>query len=112
MKGPDSNNPNSFPPPRWYVDVIKLKRVTRSASMDEKLAPKYTFSISKPALGRGRKGSKKGVIKVRNLKQELEYMEFEDDVNDDLNIKDEDLEVRDDDSVGKKGFDGRGNGRD
>ncbi|GKG17662.1 hypothetical protein Tco_0362619, partial [Tanacetum coccineum] len=96
MKDPDPKNPNSVPPPRGSNDVIKPKRVTRSASMDEKLAPMYTFSISKPALDGGRKGSKKGSFKGRDLKKELDDMEFKDDVSEDLEVTDEDVKVRDD----------------
>ncbi|GJZ20364.1 hypothetical protein Tco_0556954, partial [Tanacetum coccineum] len=89
----------------------QLGRV-RSASMDEKLAPKYTFSISKPALGGCRKGSKKGSFKGRDLKKELDDMEYEDDASEDLEVKDEDVEVRDDVNGDKKGYASMGTGRD
>ncbi|GJV68542.1 hypothetical protein Tco_1484051 [Tanacetum coccineum] len=81
MRDPDPKNPSLVPPPRGTDDVIKPKRITRSVSMDEKLTPMYTFSISKPAVGSGRKGSKKCSIKGRDLKKELYDMEYEDDVS-------------------------------
>ncbi|GKF90906.1 hypothetical protein Tco_0274607, partial [Tanacetum coccineum] len=55
MRDPDPKNPNSVPPARGSDDVIKPKRASRSGGNDVKLAPKYTFSISKPAVGSGRK---------------------------------------------------------
>ncbi|GKC57481.1 zinc knuckle CX2CX4HX4C containing protein [Tanacetum coccineum] len=97
MKDPDPKNPNSVPPLRGSDDVIKSKRVTRSSSMDGKLALNYTFSISKPTFDSGKKGSKKGSIMGRDLKKELDDMEYDDDVSNDLEVKDEDMEVRDDD---------------
>ncbi|GJW77555.1 hypothetical protein Tco_0139237 [Tanacetum coccineum] len=112
MRDPESKNPNSVPPLRGSDDVTKPKRVTRSATMDDKLAPKYTFAISKPALGSGRKGSKKGSFNDRDLKKELDELEYDDDVSEDMEVKDEEGEVRDEDIGGIKGSDGLGSGRD
>nr|GEU52434.1 hypothetical protein [Tanacetum cinerariifolium] len=70
--------------------------------MDGKLAPKYTFSISKPSFGSGKKGSKKGSIMGRNLKKELDDSDYKDDVSEDTEVKDEDEEIRDDDFDEKK----------
>ncbi|GKA03825.1 putative RNA-directed DNA polymerase, partial [Tanacetum coccineum] len=58
-------------------DVIKPKCATRSSNIDVKLAPKYTFSISKPALGNGRKSYKKGGSMGRDLSKSLDDMEYD-----------------------------------
>ncbi|GJZ68963.1 probable L-cysteine desulfhydrase, chloroplastic [Tanacetum coccineum] len=74
--------------PKGSDDVIKPKRATRSTNIDVKLAPKYTFSILKPALGGGRKSYKKGRSMGRDLKKSLEDMKYNDassDGSDDRN---------------------------
>ncbi|GJT75531.1 RNA-directed DNA polymerase, eukaryota, reverse transcriptase zinc-binding domain protein [Tanacetum coccineum] len=113
MRDPESKNPNSVPPPRGSDDVIKPNHFTRSSSTDGKLAPKYTFSISKPAFS-SKRGFQKGNYLGRNLKNELDNSEFEDDVGEDMEDRDEDGEVRDDciddkkssEDVGELGDDG------
>ncbi|GJY35034.1 zinc knuckle CX2CX4HX4C containing protein [Tanacetum coccineum] len=77
MRDPDPKNPNYVPPPRGLDDVIKPKCATRSSNIDVKLAPKYTFSISKPALGSGRKSYKKGGSMGRDLSKSLDDMEYD-----------------------------------
>ncbi|GKD02476.1 hypothetical protein Tco_1177450 [Tanacetum coccineum] len=77
MRDPDPKNPNFVPPPRGLDDVIKPKRATRSSNIDVKLALKYTFSISKPALGSGRKCYKKGGSMGRDLRKSLDDMEYD-----------------------------------
>ncbi|GJY83814.1 RNA-directed DNA polymerase, eukaryota, reverse transcriptase zinc-binding domain protein [Tanacetum coccineum] len=107
MRDPDPKNPNSVPPPRGTDDVIKPKRATRGVNSEIKLAPKYTFSISKPALGSGRKINKKG-SKGRVLKKIVEDMEY-DDVSDGSDVREEDEMVGDEfgDTVGSNSGMGR-----
>ncbi|GJV66510.1 RNA-directed DNA polymerase, eukaryota, reverse transcriptase zinc-binding domain protein, partial [Tanacetum coccineum] len=107
MRDPDPKNPNSVPPPRGTDDEIKPKRATRGVNSKIKLAPKYTFSISKPALGSDRKINKKG-SKSRVLKKIVEDMEY-DDVSDGSNVREEDEMVGDEfgDTVGSNSGMGR-----
>nr|GEV32451.1 hypothetical protein [Tanacetum cinerariifolium] len=102
MRDPDPKNPNSVPPPRGSDDVIKPKRVGNGGSVEGKLAPKYTFSISKPTVGSGRKNIKKG-YKGRVLKRIMEGMEYDDAVGDVSDVRDGDKGIGDDVSVGMGG---------
>ncbi|GKG45825.1 hypothetical protein Tco_0498271, partial [Tanacetum coccineum] len=69
MRDPDPKNPNSV---KESDDVIKPKRVSRSGNIDVKLAPKYTFAISKPTVNSGKKGNKRGGTKSRELERIVE----------------------------------------
>ncbi|GJZ43289.1 hypothetical protein Tco_0590544 [Tanacetum coccineum] len=85
MRDPYPKNPSLVPPPRGTDDVIK---------------PKF--------VGSGWKGFKKCSINHRDLKKELDDMEYEDDVSEDLEDKDEEFEVRGEDIGDSKVFDGVG----
>ncbi|PWA73730.1 zinc knuckle CX2CX4HX4C [Artemisia annua] len=91
---PDPKNPNSIPPPLGSNDVVRTKRNTRSSSNDAKLSLKNKKVIAKPHTGSLRKGSKKG-NKNRDLTKEMEEIEYEDDVSEDMEVKDEVFEVND-----------------
>nr|GEW43702.1 hypothetical protein [Tanacetum cinerariifolium] len=83
---PDPKNLNSVPSAKGSDDVIKPKRSLRISNSDVKLAPKYTFSISKPTVGCGRKGNKKGGIMGRDLKKIVKDVEFDDAESDDSKL--------------------------
>ncbi|GKA59322.1 RNA-directed DNA polymerase, eukaryota, reverse transcriptase zinc-binding domain protein [Tanacetum coccineum] len=109
MRDPDPKNPNSVPPARGSDDVIKPKRASRSGGNDVKLAPKYTFSISKPAVGSGRKGNKKSGIRGKELKRIVEDVEIDDAESDGSDVRNEDEEVGgeiNDVDVGRSGNEG------
>ncbi|GKA59320.1 hypothetical protein Tco_0758633, partial [Tanacetum coccineum] len=93
MRDPDPKNPNSVPPARGSDDVIKPKRASRSGHSDVKLAPKYTFAISKPAVNSGKKGNKRGGTKSRELERIVEDVEFDDAESDGSEVRIEDEEV-------------------
>ncbi|PWA48403.1 hypothetical protein CTI12_AA491350 [Artemisia annua] len=91
---PDPINPNSNPPPPGSNDVVRSKRNTRSSSNDAKLSLKNKKVIAKPHTGSLKKGSNK-VNKNTDLTKEMEDIEYEDDVSEDMEVKDEVLEVND-----------------
>ncbi|PWA87780.1 hypothetical protein CTI12_AA127080 [Artemisia annua] len=89
---PVVNSPNSIPPPLGSNDVVRTKRNTKSSSNDVKLSLKNKKVIAKPHTGSLRKGSKKG-NKNRDLTKEMEEIEYEDDVSEDMEVRDEVFEV-------------------
>ncbi|GKE48400.1 hypothetical protein Tco_1479658, partial [Tanacetum coccineum] len=104
MRDPDPKNPNSVPPARGSDDVIKPKRASRSGHNDVKLAPKYTFAISKPAVNSGKKGNKS-----RELERIVEDVEFDDAESDGSEVRIEDEEVDGESSdrvMGRSGIEG------
>ncbi|GJR80902.1 hypothetical protein Tco_0151687 [Tanacetum coccineum] len=92
-RDPYLKNPNSVPPARGSDDVIKRKRASRSGHSDVKLAPKYTFAISKPAVNSGKKGNKKSGIRGKELKRIVEDVEIDDAESDGSDVRNEDDEV-------------------
>ncbi|GJZ76219.1 zinc knuckle CX2CX4HX4C containing protein, partial [Tanacetum coccineum] len=97
------------PPVKESDDVIKPKRASRSGHSDVKLAPKYTFAISKPAVNSGKKGNKRGGTKSRELERIVEDVEFDDAESDGSEVRIEDEEVDGESSdrvMGRSGSEG------
>ncbi|PWA44780.1 DUF4283 domain-containing protein [Artemisia annua] len=88
MKDPLPKNPNSVPPPIDSGDFVRPKKATRNSANDSKHSLKLTNVISKSL----KKGLKKGSGKDSGLQQGIDGLEFEDDETEEMEVKDDGLE--------------------
>ncbi|PWA89874.1 hypothetical protein CTI12_AA106820 [Artemisia annua] len=100
MNDPDPPNPNPIlvPPPKESNDVSRQSRSTRSVSGAGKSSLKQVNVVSKTGLGSMKKSSKKGSKKKRLLKG-MDGVEYEVEVTEEMDTRDENLEVNDGNST-------------
>ncbi|PWA99896.1 zinc knuckle CX2CX4HX4C [Artemisia annua] len=89
---PDPINPNSIPPHPGPNEFVRTKRSTRNSGSDNKQSMKNTGTSSKVSLG-VKKSNKKGTGRIKNLAKDMEGMEFEGDEMEEIEAKDDEVEL-------------------